>query len=74
MYHVFAGESQNDPADKAAGWFAAMTFLLFVNYAIFGGMLAIFRSDLVKDVDGAAAGAQGEGSVEKTSVEAGDGN
>ena len=75
MFGIFAGESQNDPNDKAAGWFSATTFFLFINYAIFGGMLAIFRSDLVKeDITVAAPGKEGATDLPQAAVPPGTAN
>jgi len=73
MFGIFAGESQNDEdeGEAAAGWFATMTFFLFINYLVFGGMLALFRSDLVKDDLGAV---QGEGQKSEPQAAASDTN
>jgi hypothetical protein len=59
------GEENQKHGNASAGAFATFAFFLFAVYAVFGGMLAIFRADLVQDADlpvisGAAAGAAAE--------------
>ena len=45
---IFGEESEYN-SNSAAGAFATFSFFLFMIYSIFGGMLAVFRADLIQD-------------------------
>ena len=44
-----SNKSLNPDGDPASGAFATFSFFLFVVYAVFAGMLAVFRDDLIHD-------------------------
>ncbi|GMI41031.1 hypothetical protein TrCOL_g10590 [Triparma columacea] len=45
---IFGEESEYN-SNSSAGAFATFSFFLFMIYIVFGGMLAVFRADLIQD-------------------------